>query len=296
MAKDDVVELFFKTPLYEGVRFASPGYSGLNLFRIVQYSSPIDWPCSECGQASIFRRTFPPDPAPIAPISKAPPPITPVGGASPIVVRAAKAEYTPPDLTWRETSVQLTCSRNNAHVVRFWFLYNDQEIVKVGQYPSLADLHSDEIERFRKPLGAARYAELARGVGLVAHGIGIGGFVYLRRIFESLIEGARKEAGSAIDDSVFLPARMDEKIALLREHLPAFLVENRSVYGMLSKGIHALSEDECKEHFPTVLAAIEIILDEHIERAARKKREHAARVGIAALRQRLTPSDRNNRG
>jgi len=291
MAKDDVVDLFFRTPLYERVTFAPSGYAGLNIFQITQYSRPIDWACAECGQTSIFRRTLPRDPPPVIPVMMPPPPIVPVGGSRPPAVHPKQPEYKPPNIAWRELDVQLTCSRNAGHLMRLWFLYNDEAIIKVGQFPSLADLDSGEIERFRKPLGATRYAELARGVGLAAHGVGIGAFVYLRRVFESLIQEARTEAGSAIDDTAFMSARMDDRISMLRDQLPAFLVENRSVYGILSKGVHALTEDECREHFPTVLSAIGIILDEHIERAARKKREEGARADIAAITLKLRPAD-----
>jgi hypothetical protein len=35
-----------------------------------------------------------------------------------------------------------------------------------------------------------RYKKFTKGLGLAAHGVGIGSFVYLRRIFENLIEEA----------------------------------------------------------------------------------------------------------
>ena len=40
---------------------------------------------------------------------------------------------------------------------------------------------------------------------------------------------------------------MDEKIVMLRTELPQFLVDNREWYGLVSKGIHELTEEECKE-------------------------------------------------
>jgi len=57
---------------------------------------------------------------------------------------------------------------------------------------------------------------------------------------------------------------MEEKIQMLRSKLPSFLVEQRKVYGILSRGIHELSEQECLDNFPVVRNAIEIILDERI--------------------------------
>jgi hypothetical protein len=55
------------------------------------------------------------------------------------------------------------------------------------------------------------------------------------------------------------------------------------LYGILSKGIHALSEEECRRHFNTVRAGIELILDEKIERIQRQKKLAQAKAAIADL-------------
>ena len=66
--------------------------------------------------------------------------------------------------------------------------------------------------------------------------------VYLRRVFEGLIAKARAKAAEAgWQEADYEKARMDEKIALLKTYLPPFLVENRKLYGILSKGIHDFS-------------------------------------------------------
>ncbi|MGE7954793.1 hypothetical protein [Lysinibacillus xylanilyticus] len=57
---------------------------------------------------------------------------------------------------------------------------------------------------------------------------------------------------------------MDDKIKLLQNKLPEVLIENRAVYGIMSKGIHELSEDECLALFPDVKLGIELILDEKL--------------------------------
>ena len=72
------------------------------------------------------------------------------------------------------------------------------------------------------------------------------------------------------DEKGFRSSTMDRKIELLANYLPTFLVDNRSIYGILSKGIHQLNEDACKEFFPIIQAGIEIILDEKV---VKKKRE-----------------------
>ena len=115
--------------------------------------------------------------------------------------------------------------------------------------------------------------DFTKAIGLAANGVGTGSFVYLRRIFEHLVfEIARQAiADGEIDEKKFLTARMDEKIEMLKNHLPDVLVTNKALYGVLSKGIHELSEDECLDYFSVVREIIELILDEF--EFARKKAE-----------------------
>lgn len=56
--------------------------------------------------------------------------------------------------------------------------------------------------------------------------------------------------------------------------LPDFLVKNRDLYGILSKGIHELSEDECLSYFDPVKAALELILDQALEKKRGTRRKH----------------------
>ncbi|MEB4861012.1 hypothetical protein [Priestia megaterium] len=57
---------------------------------------------------------------------------------------------------------------------------------------------------------------------------------------------------------------MIERIKLLKDYLPKFILNNASLYGILSKGVHELDETTCLKLFPMMKAAIEIILDEKI--------------------------------
>jgi hypothetical protein len=113
--------------------------------------------------------------------------------------------------------------------------------------------------------------ELGKAIGLKAHGIGIGSFVYLRRIFERLIEEGYSKAQERVEwseekDASYKNARTHERIKLLSEFLPNRLVTKYSLYGILSKGIHELSEEECLAHFDLVQQAILMILNERHEK------------------------------
>jgi hypothetical protein len=88
---------------------------------------------------------------------------------------------------YRYDSMSVTCARNKNHTIHFWFLINELVIEKVGQSPSLADIANDESKTYRAVLSKEDSSEFHKAIGLAAHGVGIGSFVYMRRIFERLI-------------------------------------------------------------------------------------------------------------
>lgn len=163
---------------------------------------------------------------------------------------------------------------DSAHSQVFIFRIIGTTLIKVGQHPSLADLSKEDLKKYRK-LNDDVYSELNRAVGLSTYGIGIGSFVYLRRIIEKhivlpqikklLLEGTINEEQISKSD-------FKEKIRLIKDRLPVFLVENTKIYSILSKGIHELDEEECKNYFPILRTAIEIILDEEIDRNEKVKK------------------------
>ena len=173
----------------------------------------------------------------------------------------------------------LTCARDADHKIRIWYAVSQQSLIKYGQTPSLADIANDEASTYRGVLNTTDSAELHKAIGLAAHGIGIGSFVYLRRIFERLVKNRFEEFKEVEkwDDADFLSLRMDEKVKFLEGHLPNFLVENRKLYGILSKGIHELSDDICLKVFEPIKLSIKIILEED-----KKKQEDLKLRKIAA--------------
>jgi len=182
-------------------------------------------------------------------------------------------------------SINLYCSRDETHIMQQIIYLTDNELFKIGQYPSVAEISQPELKKYRPILGKEKYAELNRGVGLITHGVGIGSFVYLRRIFEDLIEESHKKLSSTQnwDENLYIQSRMSEKIELLKSELPEFLVENKSLYSILSVGIHELTENDCLKYFPTVKLGIELILDEKLEEKIRKEKIEMAKKSIVKI-------------
>jgi hypothetical protein len=74
-----------------------------------------------------------------------------------------------------------------------------------------------------------------------------------------------------------------EKIGLLKEYLPEFLIENKIIHSILSKGIHELSEAQCLEYFDSVKVGIELILDEKLEKLDREAKIKEAKKSLSLI-------------
>lgn len=185
--------------------------------------------------------------------------------------------------------VSLRCTRQFGHQMHFYFAWTVEDeddrgvLQKIGQFPSFADLSFPETKRFVAVLGEKRCAEYRKGLGLFSHGANIGAFVYLRRVFEGLVEEAHKSEfiQENWDEAAYKAERMDGRIKMLAHRLPAVLVENSVVYAILSKGVHELSEDECGTYFETVHQGIELMLSEEVSRRERAKAASAVRNAVA---------------
>jgi hypothetical protein len=168
---------------------------------------------------------------------------------------------------------EVRCSRKEHRLIVF-FSVDNQTLVKIGQTPSLADIATAETILFKSVLAKNQLHELNKGIGLAAHGVGVGSYVYLRRVFESLVEEAHAIAinDSGWNEEEYQRSRMKEKIQLLAHHLPEFLVKHPVLYGILSKGVHELTEEECLADFDKLKSAIFVIAEEKLSELKRKKR------------------------
>lgn len=182
--------------------------------------------------------------------------------------------------------ITLTCKRKNDDVLRFFVYDNDEIIMKLGQLPSLADLQYAEIgKKYDKVLPPQDLHDLKKAIGLMAHGAGAGSLVYLRRIFENIIWDTYRvhKSSLGIEDNLFKQKRMDEKVDFLKSFLPSQLVEMKSIYGILSKGVHELSEKECLTYFPALKLSITLILDQKIEEDNKSRKDAEAKKAIADI-------------
>lgn len=281
----NVEDIILKTGLYEELPIDITNDVDVNtIIKLEYYAGSLRAYCPDCKQETPFRRDLL--------ISRNLHTETPMPhyGAyktfmelSQTLVISERRKYA---FTNRSFTLEFYCTHNQTHRIYFTFAVKDDILQKIGQLPSIADSMEEEIKSYKKELekdlGREKSQEFSKAIGLFSHGVGIGSFVYLRRIFESFIYQAKDKAVAKGDttEEVFNQLRMVEKIELLKDYLPEIIVENKIIYGVVSKGIHELSEDECKKYFNTIKTGIELILDEKI---AKRKAEEKKRLFTAEL-------------
>lgn len=113
---------------------------------------------------------------------------------------------------------------------------------------------------------------------MYANGIGIGSFVYLRRIFERIVDKASKKAISdgKYKEKELLDLRVNDRVKKLSGYLPQAIVNSPVAYGIISKGIHELSEEECTIYFPVLQSFIMMVLRQW--ESIRKEAEEAEKL------------------
>lgn len=189
--------------------------------------------------------------------------------------------------------VTLTCKRKNNDVLRF-IVYLDNTnngfVEKVGQNPSLADLQFSHLQiKYDKVLENKYLKEFKRAVGLASHGVGVGSFVYLRRIFENLIFQTyeKNKNGILINEEEFKIKRMEDKIDILKSFLPSQLIKMKCIYKILSKGIHELDDEVCLTYFGPLKLSIEFILDQRIEEKEKLDKDELVNKQIKDIQQKI---------
>lgn len=191
-------------------------------------------------------------------------------------------------LSFGTYNLDMFCQRDDTHIYTYLFRHetigDEETITKIGQTPSLEDIARSDMEKYRDVLDAADFSELHRAGGLISHGVAIGAFVYLRRIFERLIYRHHDEftkTNGPIDG--FDGLKMDQKIEALKSTLPSLVVGNKAIYGILSKGIHELDEAACKRFYPIMHAVVISILEEDLQAREKAKSADALTKALGAI-------------
>lgn len=187
--------------------------------------------------------------------------------------------------------IELTCKRKVWDNLFFFVYVTENEIIKVGQFPSLADIQFSKLwKKYDKILPQEDLKNLKKAIWLYSHWAWAGSFVYLRRIFENLVFDTFEKNKESLDILLeeFNIKRMEDKVLFLSEFLPEQLVSMRKLYSILSKGVHELTEEECLKYFEPMKFSIELILDQKIEMMKKSQKDEQAKKTIDSILQDLS--------
>lgn len=183
---------------------------------------------------------------------------------------------------------QYRCALNDHHFTDYVVRSDGNTLLKIGQYPSVADLSFPELENYKKVLSKEDRKEFRRAIGLYASGIGVGSYVYLRRIFERMLETAKNRA---VQEGLVLEgydkAHVDERISMLKDYLPKTLVGNTTFYGIVSKGIHELSEEDCVAYFPILRDFLFLIMRQWEQQRQEREIEKQLTASLSQIAQKI---------
>jgi hypothetical protein len=165
----------------------------------------------------------------------------------------------------------------------FIHISNDlKSIKKIGQNPPWGISGDKNIEKI---LGEHKQ-HLTRGMICESQGYGIGAFGYYRRITEEIIDtliseiadiipASDRAAFSVAYEKVKMTRQTSEKIALVRDLLPASLkIEGMNPLGILhsslSEGLHSNSDQQCLEHAEAIRLSLVYLSSQLSETRAQK--------------------------
>jgi len=177
----------------------------------------------------------------------------------------------------KKFSKELACKRAE-HKVTFHFQIEDDRLLKVGQYPSIAEINFGEALEFAKALGEPRARDLNKAIELAGLGAGLGAYIYLKKVFISLLEDAhqkathKKSASKVWDEGHYLNASITEQLKLVSMHMPAILLEHPEYYSILDKNLDQLTDEECLAGVSTLKTAVLLIADERLAAITRSRR------------------------
>lgn len=164
------------------------------------------------------------------------------------------------------------------------FDYDGKSIKKIYQSFQNNLINEDEMKRFKKLklLDENDILELSKANKCKTLGMSIASFVYLRRVFENMLDKIynREKEKIKLEKTkvVFSSLPIKEKVSLLKAYLPTLLNEKSSnakygeLYKILSEGIHNLDEKTCDSLFDFLIELILLILEK--EQSMKKEEQY----------------------
>ena len=157
----------------------------------------------------------------------------------------------------------------------YLFYYDGSDIIKLAQFPSQYDVSRDELKKYQKNdlINKDSFDELYKAEICASSGFYVAAYTYMRRVYEkmllSVFENNQDDIG--ISDEEFKKLHSDKKLEAIKTHLAIDDEIYLPLYGLLSAGIHAMSEEKCCEDYSLLKP---ILIDILAEQKAKKEKSN----------------------
>lgn len=157
---------------------------------------------------------------------------------------------------------QFVCSNDSSH--RYLMILSIEQnketftIKKVGQDPSMLDVHGFDFDKYKKQLEKLKAYDDYKKADLsnVDH-FYVGAYAYLRRVFEKMINKYIKDNNVTLEDD-----HVETKIKAVKDYFdPRIKSLLKNLYSILSKSIHELDEEQSKNYYQYLKAVIDMQLE-----------------------------------
>lgn len=186
------------------------------------------------------------------------------------------------------------CANCNKERAIFVIKISDNKCEKVGQYPPLDISIPPEIKSLRDPIIEGLYKK-----GRISENFsyGIGAYTYYRRIVELKIDellekikeffpSEERKVYEGILEKMKKERNADKKINLVKDIITDEILSDnplKLLYSILSKGIHALSDEECLEYASTVRELLLLLIKKIESKKEDKEKYQKAQMKIKKL-------------
>lgn len=177
------------------------------------------------------------------------------------------------------------CSRIKDHKLHFILRIDGQKLIKIGQSPSPLEIMQGDLKQYKSLLGDC-FSDLNSAVILYSNNFGIAAFTHLRRIVENFF------IKEALDDwtknnpeltTNYIELRYKERVDLVKAYLPHTFTDNPTLYGIISSGIHSLSEEQCLAYFPPLRDCILLCLEEKLSDIKKQKMKESVKKSLSEI-------------
>ncbi len=158
------------------------------------------------------------------------------------------------------------------------FYYRGLKFRKLFEFPDMSKANNDEYKCFKKLDKNFNYfLEIVTSKRLFSSGAYIGSFVYLRRCIENFIKVYlinRMKIDGKFDQNKFnLCVRFEDFTNFVKDYIDEDLYDAmKNSYSILSKHIHELTEEDCKNNYNLVFEITTTMLSNEIDEINKKER------------------------